>query len=264
MGTIIIVIVLFLLFLIAMIAISTNGMKREIEEREALEKRKTQEFLEERKRKDQEKQNSPVVSVTHTINLIKEPIVSHRVMTTIKPDNVKEGDMDYVFHTDEGNFCALSVFRLDNTSASTCRIGVVKVENNVIVKEGQFDFAPFKLTKKFCQEVGEEYVSSWRQKPSFTDIWPLLQDYFSSQILLIYDIGIDNGAISYLLSHHSIDHRPLSFIFAISKTKEKLNVFLEKNGLSIKPEDSLVMAKVLAMIEMGGLKRDDLFMLRKH
>ena len=203
-------------------------------------------------------------------NTISHPVTgslifSHRMMTTLKPEEIHEHDMDYLSNVNSStDFCALSIFRLENYSASACRAGLVKVTGGKVEKETQVDFKPYKLTKKTQKELGEDKVRQLMSFPEFPVIWNEIKSFMDSQIVVVYDMGYESGILRYLFDKYHIDFKPLSFIFAIGKTQQRFHHYLAEKELNIKEDECLLISKLIASIELDGeLTREDLSMLKK-
>ncbi len=191
---------------------------------------------------------------------------SVRTMITIKPNNGASSDFSYVSKTDYSkNFCAFSLYRLENYSASACRVGLVKVKNGAVLEEKQIDFRPYKLTKRIQSSLGEERVSQLMSLPEFPEVWSDIQDMLDMQIAITYNEGYEISALSYLLRKYELQYKPITFLFSIGKTQQRLHNYLEENGLEIQDDDCLSLAKLITSIEIDNtLIRDDLKALKKN
>lgn len=188
-----------------------------------------------------------------------------RIMTTLKPADIAPNDMDYLLKNDSNrNFCSMAIYRVENFNASACKIAMVKVVDGQVVKEYETNFRPIKLTKKIQKILGNDKVNEIMSYPEFLEIWHEASDFLESQTIITYDMGYESAVLSTFFDNYEISFKPLTFMFAISKTQKKIKKLAEELSTIIEEQDCMTLARIVTQIELNdSLERDDLAMIKK-
>jgi DNA polymerase-3 subunit epsilon len=83
-----------------------------------------------------------------------------------------------------GKFLAIDFETADRHSDSACAIGLVKVENNVIVDRKHYLIKPPRRYFQFTYIHGITW-DQVRNQPTFAELWPVLQQEFADDVFMV-------------------------------------------------------------------------------
>lgn len=121
------------------------------------------------------------------------------------------------------NFIALDFETANHYRKSICSIGLVKVENGVIVDEfyslvkpTPFNFEPLLTKIHGLTEV------DCLNAPEFKYLWPSVSSWFHNQIILGHNVSFEKSVLKHLSLEHQIDFKVMDFLCTLNIARKLL------------------------------------------
>jgi len=159
------------------------------------------------------------------------------------------------------NFIAIDFETANDSRASICSIGLVKVVNGSIIDEIHTYIDPqdeFTYRNTEIHGITEEMVIG---SPTFEEYWPTFKGLIENEILMAHNASFDMSALRYALNKLNepcaVFTYGCSFVFAKkvwpSLYNHKLSTMANHLGISFKHHDALEDARVSAFVTLAAL-----------
>lgn len=151
---------------------------------------------------------------------------------------------------DTFDFTAIDFETMTPEMTSACAIGIVRVENNVIVQKFYSLIKPVPDTRAFNNShvhgITPEMVE---HAPTFEELWPTIKRYLENQILVAHNAGFDMAVLDQTSDAYHIDFRIEDVIDTLDITHMGLAESCAVSGISLaEHHDALCDATACAII----------------
>ena len=153
------------------------------------------------------------------------------------------------------NFTA---FDFETSSGKTaCALGVVRVENRVIVESKYWLIRPPDMYfNSYNIEVHGITPRDVINKPEFDELWAEMKPFFDNQVIVAHNAAFDISVLTNMLKYYDIDFPESEYYCTVMLgrkhwtrlTSHKLNILAQELGLRFKHHDALEDAVVCAKV----------------
>jgi DNA polymerase-3 subunit epsilon len=134
------------------------------------------------------------------------------------------------------SFAALDFETSDYSPDSACAIGIVRVEDNTIVKKYSHLIKPPRQRMRFTDVHGITWADVAHQ-PTFADLWPEIEKHLSDvDFIVAHNASFDKRVLYGCCNFYSISAPPLAF---------KCTVQVARNHFGIRPANLANVCKFL-------------------
>lgn len=106
------------------------------------------------------------------------------------------------------DFTAIDFETMTPEMTSACAIGIVRVENNVIVQKFYSLIKPVPDTRTFNNSHVHGITPEMVEKaPTFGELWPVIKGYIENQIIVAHNATFDLNVLDKTADHYGIDFR---------------------------------------------------------
>lgn len=160
------------------------------------------------------------------------------------------------------NFIAIDFETANDSRASICSIGLVKVVNGLIIEEIHTYIDPqdeFTYRNTEIHGITEEMVIG---APTFEEYWPTFKELIENETLMAHNASFDMSALRYALNKfnepYAVFTYGCSYMFSKkvwpSLYNHKLSTMANHLGIRFKHHDALEDARVSAFVTLAALK----------
>lgn len=147
------------------------------------------------------------------------------------------------------NFTAIDFETANGKMWSICQVGLVRVENGVIVKELELLVQPpdndyhwgnsrvHGITKKTTADA-----------PTFADIWPTLQPYIQGQHVVAHNASFDCNSLQQTLEYYKLPKAKFHQHCTVQIFKRKLSLICDMYDIQLIHHNALSDAKACAQL----------------
>ena len=148
------------------------------------------------------------------------------------------------------NFTALDFETMTAERTSACAIGIVRVENNVIVQKFYSLIKPVPDSREtnntHVHGITPEMVA---KAPSWIDLWPWIKDYFEDQTIVAHNAEFDLDVLDSISDYYGIDFQIKDYVDTMHITHMGLSDSCAMSGISLdNHHDALCDATACAQI----------------
>lgn len=109
------------------------------------------------------------------------------------------------------NFVAVDFETANNLRTSACSVGLVKVENGIIIDElytllnplSEFSYGNIRV------HGIEPYMVD--DAPTFVEFWPQFERFIEGQLLIAHNVTFDIGVLNACVAHAEVEFSPLNY-----------------------------------------------------
>lgn len=151
---------------------------------------------------------------------------------------------------DTFDFTAIDFETMTPEMTSACAIGIVRVENNVIVQKFYSLIKPVPDTRTFNNSHVHGITPEMVEKaPTFGELWPVIKGYIENQIIVAHNAGFDMAVLDQTSDAYHIDFRIEDVIDTLDITHMGLAESCAVSGISLaEHHDALCDATACAII----------------
>jgi DNA polymerase-3 subunit epsilon len=156
-------------------------------------------------------------------------------------------------------FVALDFETADRYRDSACSIGLVRVENNKLVKKVSYFIRPPRERFEFTRVHG----ITWKdvaKEPSFAELWPTIESLIKDvDFLAAHNASFDRSVLNACCRENGISQPISEFICTVKLARDKWNIRPTKLpnvckhlGIPLKHHDALSDAEACALIVVAA------------
>lgn len=148
------------------------------------------------------------------------------------------------------NFTAIDFETMTAEMTSACAIGLVRVENGVIVQKFYSLIKPFPDSRSHNNTHVHGITPEMVEKaPTFEELWPTIKGYLEHQIIVAHNAGFDMSVLDQTSDVYNIDFKIEDVIDTLEITHMGLAESCAVSGISLdEHHDALCDATACAMI----------------
>jgi DNA polymerase-3 subunit epsilon len=152
-------------------------------------------------------------------------------------------------------FTAIDFETANSNPNSICQIGLIRIENGLVVKEVNILVQPPRnyYWSNFIAIHGIT-PSMTAFSPSFGEVWPIIEPFISNQNVVAHNIGFDNNCLKNTLAHYFIPLPNYKVHCTYRIYKKKLSLLCQEHNIFLNHHDALSDANACAELFLKHLR----------
>lgn len=157
------------------------------------------------------------------------------------------------------NFTAVDFETANGKLSSICQIGLVRVENGIIVKELDFLVQP-PANEYHWGNVKVHGIKSVHtyDKPTFDHFWPELLPFIHNQVFVAHNVQFDSRCLQETLRFYNLKVPPFKTQCTVKIYKRNLKFLADMYGIPLLHHNALSDAKACAALYLRYVKEQRL------
>lgn len=153
-------------------------------------------------------------------------------------------------------FTAIDFETAQGKRNSICQVGLVRVEQSVIVKKIVLLVKPPDNFYSFYNiQVHGITPSMTRSSPTFNQVWPLIEPFICNQNLVAHNSSFDISCLKQTLSHYHLNVPDFNSHCTYKLYGQKLNLLCKTYNIQLQHHDALSDAMACAELFMRYNRR---------
>lgn len=154
------------------------------------------------------------------------------------------------------DFVAIDFETANSSRSSACSVGIVEVSHGSIISERSWLIDPREHFDNMNIRIHGIRPEMVKGQPTFSELWPTLQPYLNSRVIVAHNASFDMSVLRYCLDKDSIAYPTFEYYCTYLLSKRllpdmpsyKLNVIADHYGIKLNHHDALDDARAAATL----------------
>ena len=153
------------------------------------------------------------------------------------------------------SFTAIDFETANSDPSSICQVGLVRIENSIVVKEINILVQPPRnyYWKNFIAIHGIT-PNMTAFSPTFGEVWTTIEPYIAGENIVAHNISFDNNCLKRSLAHYHLAQPDYKTHCTYRIYRKKLSLLCQEHNIHLNHHDALSDANACAMLFLKHLQ----------